>query len=40
MLSGFQMAVKNGKEVDTSQKQTIFLTGRVHPGESNASYMI
>lgn len=39
-LSGFQLAAKNKKDIDESQKQTIFLTGRVHPGESNASFMV
>ena len=39
-LSGFHMAAKNQKEIDANQKQTIFLTARVHPGESNASFMI
>jgi murein tripeptide amidase MpaA len=40
VLSGFQLAAKNKKDVDENQKQTIFLTGRVHPGESNASFMV
>lgn len=34
------MAAKNQKEIDPNAKQTVFLSSRVHPGESNASFMI
>lgn len=43
-MSGFQMMAKaENKVYDPSnphQKQTIFLSARVHPGEANASFMI
>ena len=41
-LSGFQIMAREGKDFDPSdhRKQTIFLSARVHPGESNASFMI
>jgi hypothetical protein len=43
VLSGFQMLAKYQKDFDVGshpQKQTIFLSSRVHPGEANASFMI
>ena len=42
ILSGFQMMARDKKDFDPTdhRKQTIFLTSRVHPGESNASFMI
>jgi hypothetical protein len=42
ILSGFQIMARDKKDFDPSnhQKQTVFLSSRVHPGESNASFMI
>lgn len=34
------MAAKMQKDIDLNQKSTVFLTSRVHPGESNSSFMI
>ena len=42
VLSGFQIMAREGKDFDPSdhRKQTIFLSARVHPGESNASFIV